>query len=728
MLASALADPQQRGAAVTTYYAMRHSWPVCYTVQEALRTVQFYRGERVIPASLRPLCHLPLHFDERSEAAKQFENFDVVLFEPNTYNYLLFDDIPITRTLVDTLIVTPLKAVGGDVADAATVWFNNGLLAGDIPIQLEAAQTLLPELEGRVKDHELIRRVLLEARSVAPSFDAFCTAIAELRNTLCRPFGLVTFTFEYLPNGRPICWPPDLIEKTFEAAKRVAVPCFHPADIVRKHGTRIAMQENRRLYRSEFEPVIGNALLDFAGSLLDARKNQIQVQREEPNVIVDATLSRATEFYSMNSLQKNPPLTYIDFSQPLTGWSMARASLSENSVASPLAGIRARKLCEEKLDARNTHGFYGHVSNSTSGKRFRLAFLARREEREQVRCWLGTGRPGNGSDRVDVAIDLTSGLPLGVHGFGQEWRVLGAGAENLGDQWWLCWVVGEANRVVSELLVSVMAVKGGEAQYPGDGSSGLWLAGLRVDVLVETDLESVEGLPASPSLKPARGDDNQRDLTDLVSDEVLCFLRDEQREAGDIYQWYKHRYIENNIGLSRIDKAIAEFVVRRFGATRTTLEVGAGIAQCSQLLALTGVRAAGLEASHSHFEMMKRLTARLAARFDPDLLKRFTAIRGAYPDDAAPYIGERTIVIVPSLGSTMTPEQEIRVFDALKPADGVILGVRMFFRVRDQQEERDLLLRQIQDRGFGEAEEVLSWSDGSFGFMPDRIVYLPKLR
>ncbi|MGE4075775.1 MAG: AMP-binding protein [Reyranella sp.] len=300
--------------------------------------------------------------------------------------------------------------------------------------------------------------------------------------------------------------------------------------------------------------------------------------------------------------------------------------------------------------------------------------------------------------------------------------ILGSAQDNL------TLIVPDADKVIPELLVTIMTVKGGGAQYPGDGRSGLWIGGLRLDVI--NDVDPVEAAQVDEDVAPralARSNDNCRDLADLVSDEILSFLLDEQREAGDIHQWYKHRYIGNNIGLSRIDRAIAAFVIRRFGATRTTLEVGAGIAQCSQFLALTGVRTAGLEASHAHFEMMKRLTARLAERFDTDLSKRFTAIRGSYPDEANPFINEKTIVIVPSLGSTLTTEQEIRVFDVLRRADGVILGARMFFRVRDTEVERDSLIKQIQERGFGEAEEILSWSDGSFGFVPDRIIILPKV-
>jgi hypothetical protein len=235
-------------------------------------------------------------------------------------------------------------------------------------------------------------------------------------------------------------------------------------------------------------------------------------------------------------------------------------------------------------------------------------------------------------------------------------------------------------------------------------------------------------MPAPFANTPFNLADNRRDLVELVNDEIFAFFAAEMAAQGDLYQWYKYRYIDNNIGLSMIDREITNFIIRRFGSTRKILEVGAGVGQCTQFLALCGVDGIGLDSYGAHFEMMKRLSDRLNERFDCDIARHFKAACGFFPDDAAQYIDSKTIVLVPSVGCTLTPEQEVGVFDALVPADGVIIGVRAFFRLRDTEEERDLMVQEIQKRGFGDPEVVFAWNTISFGFMPDRIVYLPKIR
>mgnify|MGYP003607644804 CR=1 FL=1 len=417
------------------------------------------------------------------------------------------------------------------------------------------------------------------------------------------------------------------------------------------------------------------------------------------------------ESYSRESLEADPPLALVDFSRPLAGWNVIRSSLSIGSIPTPVEGVAARKLIEAVTSDARTHDIRSYVPIQDEVRRFRLAALVRADERDQVRFWLGTGTGSSGAERVDVTYDLKTGQPHASFA-SNTWRILDADSEEVGQYWRICWIDAEVETAIPNLFVMVTTSLAQGELAIGDGKSGLWIGGLRVDALSE-----------GGKLVP-----RQRVFADSVSDEILAFFRDEFDAAGDLYQWYRTRYLANNVGLSRIERAIANFVIRRFGATRKTLEVGAGVAQCSQFLSLCGVQTVGVEASAAHFEMMKRLVDRLSARFDPELAKRFTPLKGFYPNDVSSLIDDKTIVIVPGLGSTLTPEQEIGVFDALKPANGVILGVRIFFRTRESEEERKVMIEEVQKRGFGEPEVILRWDEWSFGFAPDRIIYLPKVR
>ncbi len=718
MLASAMAEPIRQLAVRNTFVIMGHDWPTCYSVQEALRTVQFYRGDVDIPESLRHLCALPVNFDPRSDRGSRFEDADVVLLEPNTSLYHLFRGIPITRTEIDRHILYPLRAIKGDVEKAAVTWFGRGLLECNEQAQLEAAAVLVPYLEGRVPDPALAREVLLETRSVLPDRQAYIAAIAEFRDMIRKPLGIVTFTYQYLPNGRGLAWPADFVEATIEAAEQLDLPYIHPAELVRKYGAKLALQNDLRLYRPEFESYIGEKMLAFCRALATEKTEAIDAA---PRVQASGAAAPATSLrdaYSEAALRDQPPLAYADMISSLRQWATVRATLSETVIETPLPNVRARKLVEAITLSEQTHDIRADISNPADGKKFRMALVVRSEERTQVRFWLGNS---GGVDRVDVTFDLTTGMPLAGYSVNSNWHLVDVGSEAIGGSWHICWIVAEAKRSVPELFVLITTSAGRAGLMPvGDGKSGLWIGGLRVDIVDDCD----------PFREDAarRPDDNRRDLADIVSEEILAYLKEEYEASGDLYQWYRTRYLPNNIGLSRIDREIASFVLRRFGATRKTVEIGAGIGQCSQLLALCGVQAIGVEASFAHFEMMRRLTDRLSARFDLTLPQRLQPLRGFYPDDVGPYIDGQTIVIVPSVGSSLTPEQEIKVFDALRPADGVILGVRAFFRVRETEEERETMVEEIQKRGFGNPEVVFEWKDHSFGFVPDRIIFFPRVR
>ena len=715
MLASAIAEPRRIHAVRNTFVDMGHDWPTCYSVQEALRTVRFYRGEIEIPEELRHFCALPSKFDPVTQGGKRFEDADFVLLEPNTNLYHMFSGIPITRTEIDRYVLFPLRTLNEEISNAAIAWFTYGLLDCNENIQKEAAATLIPALEGRVENPRLAREILLGTRSVASDREAYFAAIAELKELISKPLGLVTFTFKYMPSGRGLSWPPDFVENTLEASRQLGIPCFHPAALVRKYGAKVALKEDLQFYRPEFEPVIGDDMMKFCLALAGSGLSEKGLERDAQAADAPAPSQSVAESYSTKSFEANPPLAYVDVTNAPADWNVVRASLSIDSVPTPIEGIQGRKLIEAVTPDATTHDIRGHVANPGGARRFRLSLLVCSDEREQIRLWLGTA-PGGG-ERTDVSFDLKTGQPL-AYTATKTWRVRDAGTEAIGKSWCICWIVAEVKESLSTLFVLVTTAVARGMPTVGDGKSGLWIGGVRVDALSDTD---------SDTSVTVRLDDNRKDLADLVSAEILTFLREEFDACGDIYHWYRTRYLANNVGLSKIELAIANFVISRYAATRKVLEIGAGIAQCSQFLALSGVQTIGIEANTAHFEMMRRLVDRLSARFDPELTKRFTPLQAFYPDDVSSHIDEKTVVIVPSLSSTLTPEQEIRIFDALRPADGIILGTRLFFRSRETEDERRVLIEEIQKRGFGEPEMILRWNDWNFGFAPDRIIYLPKV-
>ena len=212
---------------------------------------------------------------------------------------------------------------------------------------------------------------------------------------------------------------------------------------------------------------------------------------------------------------------------------------------------------------------------------------------------------------------------------------------------------------------------------------------------------------------------------EFCSLEILEFLLQE-REAndGEIYQWYETRYISVGVGLSIIEREIAEFVLKKFGNSMRVVEVGAGVGQCSILLAACGVTVAPIEGNDNHFGMMERLCGKVADKYEI-LNRNFFPINGVYPEVSEEAIaGKPSILMFPSISWTQTKEEEEEAMKAMKMAKGIILGLTWHFRERSSEEEKQELIDRIMMEGFSEPEDIFSWDDWSFGFRPDRIVYM----
>jgi hypothetical protein len=223
-------------------------------------------------------------------------------------------------------------------------------------------------------------------------------------------------------------------------------------------------------------------------------------------------------------------------------------------------------------------------------------------------------------------------------------------------------------------------------------------------------------------------------IEERVDMEIASFLEEEYAAQGDgLYQWYRYRFLVANnksltstIGLAHYDKAIVRFVLERCPFATRFVEVGAGLAQESMLVALHGLPAFAIESTVAHLEMMNRLLRRLATKLDSRLLERMTPVNDWFPRRATEYVDAGTVLTFPTLSATMTEEQETHLLDVMKVAGGVILSTEHFFRNRTSDEQATLI-SQIRSRGFGEPVEVFSWANGDMGFAGNRIVFLKRL-
>lgn len=240
-----------------------------YTTSEMLQQIRFVRGEIEVPQFLRYYCYLPETLPAGAPEMRKIEEADIVLIEPNTTLDIFFGPYALHRSAILIAILNKLKDVNSDANAAINAWFYKGIWGRDRKVQREAATVLIPLLTGRVDNPALARQLLLECRGEEQDFDHYLRGMSELADIVHLPLGLVSFVYQFLPDGRPLGWPADFIENTFKAAQALNIPVFDSASLVLRHGISTALDSEQRLYRPEFTPVAGKAVLQFCHSVLE---------------------------------------------------------------------------------------------------------------------------------------------------------------------------------------------------------------------------------------------------------------------------------------------------------------------------------------------------------------------------------------------------------------------------------------------------------------------------
>ena len=243
-----------------------------YTTAEAIQTVWFFRGELYIPDDLRYYCNLPEQFDPMASYGRRIEQADIVLLEPNSPVVTVFEGYALNRSTLLTGFLNAVCEAGDDqVKRAGTAWFLQGLFACNEEVKRDTAEALISHLSGRVDNEALVRELLRGVHGERQDFEAYVASIAEIRDMLAPPTALVAYIHSFMPDGRALPWPPDFLEQTEQAAARLGLPLFDPTELVQHHGVETALIDIRTIYREEFYPVAGQAILDFARSVLSSQ-------------------------------------------------------------------------------------------------------------------------------------------------------------------------------------------------------------------------------------------------------------------------------------------------------------------------------------------------------------------------------------------------------------------------------------------------------------------------
>jgi hypothetical protein len=157
-------------------------------------------------------------------------------------------------------------------------------------------------------------------------------------------------------------------------------------------------------------------------------------------------------------------------------WFKTRITIINNATTAPDETMTAEKLVE------NTDTGAHHCSRSfafTAGVTYTLSAHVKAAERSAGNLRLGNGVVNFSGGIADCAFDLVAGTAIkGLSGI----RV---GIRELADGWYRIWITGTADASLSDNVSAVFLSNGATGTYTGDGTSGMYVWGVQLEVGAE---------------------------------------------------------------------------------------------------------------------------------------------------------------------------------------------------------------------------------------------------
>lgn len=169
-------------------------------------------------------------------------------------------------------------------------------------------------------------------------------------------------------------------------------------------------------------------------------------------------------------------------------------------------------------------------------------------------------------------------------------------------------------------------------------------------------------------------------------------------DSSGLYGFYAARVSSRHGGILEYEEDLARYVLKHC-SNRRIVEIGTGLGELPIILALNGLVTAGLEYEHRRLQAATAMRTRLANCF-PEISKCYQLIDGAYPEALAntTWIGSDVTLLFTNVGAGWDTDRTGRAIDFFSHVGEVILELRMFGTVRENETDRSELFKRIATR------------------------------
>jgi hypothetical protein len=245
----------------------RRNWLLTLSPRAMIQAHEFLTGAKTIPADLQRLYTGEEGFFEPAPNAPEIlEECDVAIIEISTPYEFVYRDLILNVNRLSEFFTEYCQATGtpqrGFEAWRTALLKQQHDKAAELGAALEES-LVEPEWDG-IHLADLIGGI----RCIELGVDETTDLVAQLRDRIGKPVGMVIHNFRFMPDGRAISWPTSFKRDSVEVAQRLGLPTLDLAPRVVEHGATLVVAEDGRHWNpGTGMALVGSWLAEFAESV-----------------------------------------------------------------------------------------------------------------------------------------------------------------------------------------------------------------------------------------------------------------------------------------------------------------------------------------------------------------------------------------------------------------------------------------------------------------------------
>ncbi|MGX5844171.1 hypothetical protein ACWGTI_25975 [Mesorhizobium sp. ArgA1] len=257
---------KEQQASIFTEMGLRGT-PFSLSANTNHQLIDFITGKLNFPEWLKNLVYGEFVDPPSPEKAELVYSGDLALVGMSTPTELIFERALLNVNKVDEFIKEELSALSTE-KKLVSSWRKALLESNE-----DARKVLSEELyntvlkSGNVREHvpDVVRHTLSRTLDV----DEMTKSVADLRDRLDMPMGIVLYNFMFMPDGRSVQWPAGFKGDCIEVARRLDIPAFDFAPFVAQEGVEKVLMDDRRHWNAPYYLPLGEILFDFCAGIVD---------------------------------------------------------------------------------------------------------------------------------------------------------------------------------------------------------------------------------------------------------------------------------------------------------------------------------------------------------------------------------------------------------------------------------------------------------------------------